>query len=190
MNYLKKIFLLCAVLLTFESYGACCAQRTRTITKRKVRCTPTTTIRNRYVRYPSSRSYGKSSSSTKYYASGNTTRSNHRSALQSANRTNLKKLKKIHDMQLKLLVKKNIFTADETEKIRKQILTISRPMRTMLGRSQDFPYFSEITTLDEVALSLVGKKSPYSEKDTTAFEILRNIQKKQYEVFAASLPND
>lgn len=191
MFCLKMTVLLCAVLLAAESYGACCGQRTVTIIKRRVRCTPSTTIRNRYVSRPSIKARRKSSSSGNYYGHDNNVRREYsRSPVQSANKTNLEKLNKIHDLQRELLAKKNNLSSDERKKIRKQILYISRPMRTMLGRSQEFPYFSEITTLDEVAASLVGKKSPYSEKGMSASDILENIQKKQYAVFAASLPGD
>lgn len=190
MSCLKMTFLLCAVLLAVEAYGACCAQRTGTIIKRRVRCTPTTTVRSRFVRCSSTKSRSRSRSRMYYDSGNNTFRDNSKSALQSVNDANLEKLNKIHDLQRKLLVQKYKLSSDEREKIRKQILFISRPMRTILGRSQDFPYFSEITTLDEVAFSLVGKKSSYSEKGMTAFEILENIQKKQYAVFVASLPKD
>ena len=81
-------------------------------------------------------------------------------------------------------------TPDEKKKMQKQLNYLVRTLRTYMGRSQDFPFFSEMNRLDQVALSLVGKKTAYSTPGMTAEDILKKIQAKQYLIFEESLPLD
>ena len=116
--------------------------------------------------------------------------SNVNAGVRAANISRLEKFSQLQDLQYDLLVDGNSMTPDEKKKMQKQLNYLVRTLRTYMGRSQDFPFFSEMNRLDQVALSLVGKKTAYSTPGMTAEDILKKIQAKQYSIFEESLPLD
>ena len=110
-----------------------------------------------------------------------------RSAAQNEKSSRLEKLEEVHKLQEKLLAARASLTENELQELTQKIVAFSRPLRAMLRQVKDYPYFSKVTTLDKVASSLVGKKSAYSEEGMSALDILRKIQKKQYDAFEAFL---
>lgn len=94
----------------------------------------------------------------------------------------LRILQRIHELQKEMLCNQDL-SADEREKIRKQIVVLSGPLRSSLGRVKDFPYFSEISYMDSVIAEMVGKKTDFSDTDMSKEDILFKIQQDQYSKF-------
>ncbi|MBR2723122.1 MAG: hypothetical protein IKB77_02220, partial [Lentisphaeria bacterium] len=143
-------------------------------------------------KYKYSRPYVKKQNYEFYDNSRTSSRqnSNVNAGVRAANISRLEKFSQLQDLQYDLLVDGNSMTPDEKKKMQKQLNYLVRTLRTYMGRSQDFPFFSEMNRLDQVALSLVGKKTAYSTPGMTAEDILKKIQAKQYLIFEESLPLD
>ncbi len=202
MIIFKEIILLTAILLTADIYAAgptfqkkvvlpCSSKKNTSTCIPKGRVVRTNNLNKN--KYKNSRPFVKKQNYEFYDNSRSSSagkNNEHNSGIRAANINRLEKFSQLQELQYDLLVDGKAMTPDEKKKTQQQINYLARTLRTYMGRSQDFPFFSEINRLDRVALSLVGKKTEYSAPGMTAEDILKKIQAKQYSIFEESLPLD